>query len=64
MIEQTFSIIKPDAIERDLENKIKILYASRDPAAPQRWIEGESGLCFGGPISVGFAQDSLKKENM
>ena len=26
MIEQTFSIIKPDAIERDLENKIKTFF--------------------------------------
>ena len=26
MIEQTLSIIKPDAVERNLENKIKIFF--------------------------------------
>jgi len=29
MIEQTLSIIKPDAVERNLDNKIKYLFTSK-----------------------------------
>ena len=34
MIEQTLSIIKPDAVERNLEDKIKSFYEKTLPITP------------------------------
>ena len=37
-IEQTLSIIKPDAVERNLDNEIKEMFKSKGKCSWCRWI--------------------------